>query len=284
MGSRDPRTTPEEIVPEKTKRTRSAPPVKPSRIDAVRHLVGVLTDAEVAAKAGVTSSAVHQYRQRHGIAPALPQGTTRRALERRKASDQGRASEPSASGSADDRLAAHVNQLGTVSDDTIARRAKVSVDQVKAAREARGIAAYTAKRGRPPATDGRKSRIDSFRDLVGVLTDPEVAARAGVTRTAVQMYRKKHGIAPAGPPGDPAVARARAPEDAPRSEAPTNERSRRPARESTGGRTFAWRLTLQGVKGELVRITVAEDAAAACARARSVGDVVQVERLAEAIP
>lgn len=275
-------------MPEKSKRTRSAPPVKPSRIDAVRHLVGVLTDAEVAAKAGVTSSAVHQYRQRHGIAPALPQGTTRRALERRKATDQGRGSEPSPSGSAEDRLAAHVSQLGTVSDETIARRAKVSVDQVKAARDARGIAAYTAKRGRPPATDGRKSRIDSFRDLVGVLTDPEVAARAGVTRTAVQMYRKKHGIAPAGPPGDPAVARSRAPDGAPddsaRSEAPASERLRRPARESTGNRTFAWRLTLQGVKGELVRITVAEDAAAACARARSLGDVVQVERLAEAIP
>src|SRR5262245_66328489 len=95
-GSRhSPLTRPRNPVPEKTKRTRSAPPVKPSRIDAVRHLVGVLTDAEVAAKAGVTSSAVHQYRQRHGIKPALPQGTTRRALERRKRVE---GSEPASAG------------------------------------------------------------------------------------------------------------------------------------------------------------------------------------------
>jgi len=47
---------------------------------------------------------------------------------------------------------------------------------------------------------------------------------------------------------------------------------------------FAWRLTLSGSKGEIVRIAVAEDAASACARVGSMGDVVQVERLAEAIP
>jgi len=123
--------------------------VKPSRIDAVRHLVGVLTDAEVAAKAGVTSSAVHQYRQRHGIAPALPQGTTRRALERRKASDQPKNGSES-SGTAEERLVAHVNQLGTVSDETVARRAKVPVEQVRSMRESRGIPSFTAKRGRPP--------------------------------------------------------------------------------------------------------------------------------------
>ncbi|MEQ1568371.1 MAG: hypothetical protein ABMA64_22230, partial [Myxococcota bacterium] len=258
-----------------SKRTRTPPPAKPSRIDAVRELVGVLTDAEVAAKAGVTSSAVHQYRQRNGIAPALPQGTTRRSVERRRVADEAGA----AGGTPQQRIQPHEGKLGKVADDVLARKAKVKGSEVRAYREKLGIPAYSTKRAAKAEGEGRRSKIDAFRHLVGVLTDPEVAVQAGVTRTAVQMYRKKHRIPPAAPPGDPTVARTRTPEAiAARAAVPP-----RPA-PSGAGRQFAWKLTLASAGGELVRIAVAEDAASACSRAAAYGDVVSVERLAEALP
>jgi hypothetical protein len=229
------------MATKKSSRGRQA--AKPSRIDSVRELVGVLTDAEVAAKAGVTSSAVHQYRQRHGIKPALPQGTTRRAVERRRTDPR----------------------------DGAATRGR---------RPARAGLSKSASVNEPTAGesgDRRRSKIDHFRDLVGVLTDPEVAEKAGVTRTAVQMYRKKHGIPPAGPPGDPAVARARAPVAAAPKSSPA------PVAREGRGRLFAFRVTVYTRSGEAVRIAVAEDAAVAAERARSLGDVLMVERLGEAM-
>jgi hypothetical protein len=244
------------MATKKSARQRSAN--KPSRIDSVREHVGVLTDAEVAAMAGVTSSAVHQYRQRHGIKPALPQGTTRRALERRKS-----------------------GATSASADKGVRRPTPPSSPKPSpAAADAGG--------------DRRRSKIDDFRDIVGVMTDPEVAERAGVTRTAVQMYRKKHGIPPAGPPGDPAVARSRAPSAAASSDragapsaarpasAPAAARPAASAASSAGGR-YGFKVVVSGRQGEVMKIVVAEDAAAAAERARSLGEVMLVERLSEAM-
>lgn len=253
------------------KTSRQRPAAKPSRIDAVRELVGVLTDAEVAAKAGVTSSAVHQYRQRHGIKPALPQGTTRRALERRKGSDEAAKAQAGAArrGRGLPRNGGTAASGSTTSGSGVGNGASSALGSSKSAAADLGA-----------EHDRRRSKIDDYRDLVGVLTDPEVAQKAGVTRTAVQMYRKKHGIPPAGPPGDPAVARSRAPSPSP---AARKASGPGPVARSGAGRQFAFKVTVSSRQGEVVKIIVADDAAVAAERARSLGDVVGIERLGEAM-
>ena len=228
-----------------------------SRIDPYREFVGILTDSEVAAKAGVTPSAVTQYRSRNGIAPALPQGATRRAQlrgKRSKAAKRRQAAQPEPRldhASRTERLVApHAHLLGVASDLYVAELAGVTVPDVRAFRDKHASAdvlppepledypeggsfegaseggasdepgelvaaeedgddessgetgATTAEPSARPKGAGapRRSRIDAHRELLGVLSDGEVAARAGVTANAVQMFRKKHGI-PAAAPG-----------------------------------------------------------------------------------
>src|SRR5688572_21021269 len=67
---------------------------------------------------------------------------------------------------------------------------------------------------------GRASQLDGVRQYVGVKSDREVAEMVGLTPSAVQMYRKKHGIAPSGITGrkakpKPVVARPAAAKVAP---------------------------------------------------------------------
>lgn len=321
-----------------------------SRIDPYREFVGILTDSEVAAKAGVTPSAVTQYRSRNGIAPALPQGATRRAQlrgKRNKADKRRQASAPEPKpdnmSRADRLVAPHAHLLGVASDLYVAELAGVTVPDVRAFRDRQAVseplppeplddleallvpvpnpvearpgdaddedaddaadadrdegaddageeaeAASRRKAGGAP----RRSRIDAHRDLLGVLSDGEVAARAGVTANAVQMFRKKHGI-PAAAPGrkwrGPGKANA-AVESAPVADRnPPQERAAAPApvaaavTRSTGRKMFAWRLSFASDAGVVTRIAVASDAAAACSLANGVGDVIGVERLSEAL-
>jgi hypothetical protein len=213
-----------------------------SKIDPFRSDVGVLTDAEVAKKAGVSVSAVKLYRDRHSIPPALPQGATRRARDRKAASPSGGAASP----------------------------------------RAERAAAPEAKRG-----PGRKSRVTPLHDLGGSIPDGDVEMQAGVTTNAVQMYRKKHGIAPAS-----GVARG-ARRGRPPKAASTATTSAAPARRGPGrppkavasraGGQFGWRIRIADGKGESVRIAVAPNAAAACAAGSTLGDVIGLERLAEAM-
>ena len=41
---------------------------------------------------------------------------------------------------------------------------------------------------------GGRSKLDPFRDAIGTAPDGEIAQRAGVSRSAVRAYRKRHGI------------------------------------------------------------------------------------------
>lgn len=109
-----------------------------------------------------------------------------------------------------DRLAAYVNQLGKVSDDEIALMAGLSRNSVGAYRRKRGIPAYTGylfesvggAKPKPPKRKqksggrrrGRVSKLEPFVHLLGVRTDAEVAAVAGVARASVTMYRNRNGI------------------------------------------------------------------------------------------
>ncbi len=74
----------------------------------------------------------------------------------------------------------------------------------------------------------RKSKLDAHTDIVGVLPDKEVAARAGVTPENVRTYRVRRGI-PAGWRGETAAA-------APASKAKKAPKRASARRKSTGDR------------------------------------------------
>ena len=161
-----------------------------------------------------------------------------------------------------DRLAAYVTQMGKVSDDEIALLAGLSRNSVGAYRRKRGIPAYTGylfeaadrgplhggegsshgegggkaktrKRGQKRAGGqrGRVSKLEPFVHLLGVRTDAEVAAIAGVARASVTMYRNRNGIPASRQGNTPAVARP-APGAAPRGRATDRIAVREPARVS----------------------------------------------------
>lgn len=131
------------------------------------------------------------------------------------------------------RLDAVRATLGTVSDGEVARRLGIARKTVVEYRKRHGIAPFVPARApapkKEPATSptGRTSRLDAFADIIGTLTDREVAERAGMTTENVRMYRQRRGIAAtwrtadAGPvrrrgrqpsqPGEPKVARASPP-------------------------------------------------------------------------
>ena len=157
-----------------------------------------------------------------------------------------------------DRLAAYVTQMGKVSDDEIALLAGLSRNSVGAYRRKRGIPAYTGylfeaadkgsshggegggktktrKRGRKRAGGqrGRVSKLEPFVHLLGVRTDAEVAAIAGVARASVTMYRNRNGIPASRQGNTPAPAPVRPePGASPRGRATDRIAVREPARVS----------------------------------------------------
>jgi hypothetical protein len=183
----------------------------------------------------------------------------------------------------------------------LAERAAAAAPAAQGASVAAPTPVRGGKRGRSP---GRVSKLDAYRDVIGVESDREVAQRAGLTTNAVQMYRKKHGIAASGkrggaprsraaptalvasapapsggkrrgrPPGGPEGASGR-PEAAAAAIATSSDRS---------GSWYGWRLKVAARGGELDRIVVARDAVAACAAGATAGEVVSIERIGEGIP
>jgi hypothetical protein len=138
-------------------------------------------------------------------------------------------------GEAANPLEAFRDQLGKVADHVIAEQANVDRTVVGAWRRKLGVPAYdgfrhrksggapaaaqkaakkatvvaasapSAAKASPAATSaatkgkpGRRSAIDAFFDIVGKLTDAEVAAKANVSVPAVTQYRIRRGIPAAG--------------------------------------------------------------------------------------
>lgn len=95
-------------------------------------------------------------------------------------------------GSKDRRIDGIRDQLGRISDRAAAEIAGVSQRTITSYRQRHGIPAFTG-RGAAKGTH-RRSRVDPFRDLLGTMTDREVAERAGVTVNAVRNYRQSRGI------------------------------------------------------------------------------------------
>lgn len=175
--------------------TAGVPPPRPSVLDAWRHLFGSHTDDEIAEIAEVTRGAVFQYRKRRGIASLGRGGAARRA---KAAARSGRA-KPGATARAE-----APPRLRSAAPAT----REVPAPPVDTASPASPAAAASADRPKRRGT----SKLLPFLDLVGVLPDADVAARAGVTRMAVALYRHRHGIAPAArttrgrPPGRTSAA------------------------------------------------------------------------------
>lgn len=167
-----------------------------ARLDAVRATLGTVSDGEVARRLGIARKTVVEYRKRHGIAPFVPA----RAPAPKKepaASPTGRSS----------RLDAFADIIGTLPDREVAERAGMTTENVRMYRHRRGIPATwrtaeggpARRRGRQPAPPG-ETRVDRalapYLDRVGKLPDAEVAALAGVSRSAVSAWRARHEVPP----------------------------------------------------------------------------------------
>jgi DNA-binding CsgD family transcriptional regulator len=221
------------------------------RIAGLQHLLGTISDGEIARRAKVARKTVVEFRKLHGIAPYSPPGGGGSPIHSRRlpraspthpapgTPHAARASaEPPASAAPAPKAAVtrrrgrtsaleHFRDvLGTLPDRDIAARVGVSPEAVRVYRTRHGIPA----RWRTPDTAAARpshseEAIAGVRDLVGTLPDAEVARRAGVSRSAVTAFRRRHEIPASSPRGrrkiTPApVARATPTPAAPRRSAP----------------------------------------------------------------
>lgn len=129
-------------------------------LDAVKHLMGVMADHEIAVLANSTPSIVGRYRRRLGIT----------AYEGYKF---GMGQEPPSRKGDEDEVAA-------VSTPAVSTPA--------------APVAATAKAVEPAAKAPSRSKLDAYRDVIGKLPDAEVAAMANVTAEGVRIYRRRHEI------------------------------------------------------------------------------------------
>ncbi|MFZ5480643.1 MAG: helix-turn-helix domain-containing protein [Myxococcota bacterium] len=182
-----------------------------------RERLGTIADDVIADEAGVSRGVIGAYRRKLGI-PAYD-GFRYRTGEARKPAATS-ASEPTER-TKRSAIEPFRDLLGTAPDSEIAAMAGVSSHAVAKYRSRRGIPGYE---GRPPpekaepvqppdehvaapseSRSRRSSKLDAFLDIIGVLSDAEVASRSGLTSEGVRMYRKRHGI-PAGRPAPVAPA------------------------------------------------------------------------------
>ncbi len=101
------------------------------------------------------------------------------------------------------RLEPFRDMMGNRPDGDIAGLAGLDRRYVVVFRAQNGIPAY--RRGSPPPDEKkpnevrfRRSKLDQYRHLMGVVSDGQVAEQANSSREAVMRYRSRHGI-PAAP-------------------------------------------------------------------------------------
>lgn len=131
-------------------------------------LLGRISDPALAARAGVSLTAVVAERRRRGIPPF------RRMSPPVEWTDE------------------MIELLGEASDGEVAAELGISRDSVAYKRQVLGIPAYGATRVRRPNPFWTRRRVA----LLGTATDKEVAARLGISRARVAGERRKRGVAP----------------------------------------------------------------------------------------
>lgn len=186
-----------------------------SALDAFGDSVGVLSDKEVAAKAGISTENVRTYRLRRGI-PAAWRGESLEALQAKQ------------------------RRRATKKVKTQPRRPK-----------------------RRKMRRRRSSRLDPYLELLGDVSDRDLADRAGVTPENVRAYRVRRGI-PARWRGEGATdADFAAVESIPESASP---RRPAPAAESRA-QSYAYRVVAEVAGEDREYVVFAADMAEAAARA-----------------
>ena len=166
----------------------SRPASNHPELDAVLHLLGTVSDQDVADKVGLSASVVGRHRRRLGIKP----------YEGYKFAPKSESADDSAAGEAAPAAAPAVVEAPVAAPAPepapVAKAAVVEVAEVEAA---------------PAAAEGR-SKLTPYQHLIGHRPDREVAELANVTVEAVRMFRKRRGIKVGAPEAEAPVASAKA--------------------------------------------------------------------------
>jgi hypothetical protein len=204
-------------------KSRSAGTPRASRLDAFQHLMGVETDAAIAAKAGVTVSGVRKYRARRGlestqaaapaaaadpVAAAAAAPTKRGAGRPRKAAAAPAAAPvaapPAAPAAPAKRGPGRPRKAAAAAPPPAPEPAPAAAPAAAPVKRGPGRPRKAAAPAAAPKLEGRRgrgrsrvSKLDEHRDIVGVLFDSVVATITGMTGEGVRQYRKRHNI-PAG--------------------------------------------------------------------------------------
>lgn len=131
--------------------------------------LGAFPDRALAVQWGVSRTWVAHLRQLHGIKAPSHQGIQSVTAKKRR-----------------EDLAKIRQDLGEVSDYVLAARVGRSAAWVSAVRHSLGIASMRQR--------SAAAKIDAVRELVGEVSDEEVARTAGVHPPAVYTYRLAHNI------------------------------------------------------------------------------------------
>lgn len=197
------------------------PPKPTDHLDKVRHLMGTMSDQEVAKKCGSTSSIVGRYRRKHGIPAYEGYKFGKGQSPPSKSTEKTAQSKPRRRRS---KIDAFRDQVGLIPDLEIAKMAGVSVEGVRMYRRRHAIAlepsARRRRRRKPSAaaasaaaasaaaaaaaaaaaTTSTNSTLDAFRDQIGSVPDSEIAVMADVSESKVAQWRSAHGVAAAPEP------------------------------------------------------------------------------------
>lgn len=286
-----------------------------SKVDGFIHLLGVLNDTELARRAGVTAGAVRNKRIALGIGtapvsrskgeePAQPEARAESSLPPEKKFRRG-----GKKSVIDD----HIHLLGTMSDGDVALRAGATREAVSQYRRHRNIPAFRDGRGNVDGNDsfeaneaptnpkatanpsvpevkrtGKRSAIDNYYDLLGTMTDQEVANKAGVSVAAVAKYRRRRGITASQPRstsgGQSAVSAAAAPVAAPAAASVTEKVAAKPAAapaKRAAGSLVAFVVVIRAGGNDKSFIVTGADiteAASSASKAAGGGEIVRIER------
>lgn len=317
----------------------SRPSSSHPELDAVLHLLGTVSDQDVADKVGLSASVVGRHRRRLGIkayegykfAPksesAEPAGVEAEPVvaaaepevvpvaepevapapvveaPAEPVAEPVAAAEPeaeSAPAEGRSKLTPFQHLIGQRPDREVAELANVTVEAVRMFRKRRGIkvgapeAEAPAKKAKVPGR--RRSALDPHINLIGKMSDAEVAALAGVTPENVRAFRNRHGIAasyrgsaapapaPAPAARPAAVAPVVAPAAAPAAPARAAAKAAAPAASAT---TDAWSLRSSSgavyvVLAEGV-VAAANEAAARLGAVEPGATVVAIDRIGVAL-
>ena len=196
------------------------PPKPTDHLDKVRHLMGTMSDQEVAKKCGSTSSIVGRYRRKHGIPAYEGYKFGKGQKPPSKSTDKTAQSKPRRRRS---KIDAYRDQVGKIPDLEIAEKAGVSVEGVRMYRRRHGIALEPSarrRRRRKPnaaaasaaaasaaaaaaaaaAATSTSPALDAFRDQIGSVPDSEIAVMADVSEAEVTKWRLAHGVSAAADP------------------------------------------------------------------------------------